>query len=61
MATYMRQPTPIMRAENIHSNVRCKGTFSLSRSMCFEVAVLSPLAAACDAMDAAMLTGETKE
>lgn len=61
MATCMRQPTPLMRAENMHSNVRANGTFSLSRSMCFEVAVLSPLAAARDAMDAAILTGETKE
>lgn len=31
-------------------------TLSLSRNKFFEVAALSPLAAACDAMDAAMLT-----
>lgn len=40
----------------VRSNVNSSTTLSLSRSMCFEVAVLSPLAAACDTMDAAMLT-----
>ena len=50
-----------MRGENrIVSNVSGKSTLSLSRSMCFEVAVLSPLAAAWDAMDVAMLTGRPK-
>lgn len=36
-------------------------TLSLSRNKFFEAAALSPLAAACDAMDAAMLTRKSNE
>lgn len=55
------QSKPVRGGKCILGDVASNGTLSLSRRMFFEVAVLSPLAAAWDAMDAAMLTRKIKE
>lgn len=59
---YMRQKNPLAGHKTVtRSDTIAKGTLILSRNKCFEVAAaLSPLAAACDAMDAAMLTRKSE-